>query len=437
MLATAGLVLAPAAVRAQAGAITVAAGGDAIVTRRLRGLVRPDVQALRTVFQDADVGFMNCEMTFRESEGHPAVTGACGDLNLTANPQIVPDLSWAGFNLTTLANNHALDYGHGGLQATLRHLHSAGLVVAGAGATLAAARAPRYVDTSSGRVGLVACASSFRAGSEASAGHAEVAGRPGLSPLRVRRRYELPADAFASLREAQRLLAPEAGQGDTDKLRFLGELFTPGATPAAIAEADADDTAAIVSQVARAAAEADVVLVTIHAHESGGSREEPAAFLRPFARACIDAGANAVLGHGPHVIRALEMYKGAPIFYSLGNLFFQAETISQIPQEIYDNCDIPTHAPSAFFQKVMGRMFEDDVYWEAVVPRLRFRERRLEALTVYPVDLHRQLPPTRRGTPGVAAAAVADRILARLQRLSRTSGTDLVVRDGVGEVVLS
>jgi hypothetical protein len=46
---------------------------------------------------------------------------------------------------------------------------------------------------------------------------------------------------------------------------------------------------------------------------------EPRGDLRRWARAVIDAGADAVIGHGPHVLRGIEFYRGRPIVYSLGN----------------------------------------------------------------------------------------------------------------------
>jgi poly-gamma-glutamate capsule biosynthesis protein CapA/YwtB (metallophosphatase superfamily) len=429
---------------AQGRTITVAAGGDAIITRPLAGLTQPEVVGLFELFKDADAGFFNCEMTLHDMEGYPAPTGACGDLNLNADPRLAADLRRAGFTLTTVANNHALDYGHGGLLATLRHLHAAGIVVAGAGMNLAQARAPRYLDTANGRVALIGCASTFREGSEASPSHADIPGRPGLSPLRVRRVYELPAERLASLRETQRVLPGSgAGAGASDgTVRFLGNTFREGRVARVVTTADEKDQHAIVEQVGRARAEADVVLVTIHAHESGASREQPADFLQPFARACIDAGAHGFLGHGPHVLRPLEMYRGLPIFYSLGNLYFQAETIWQIPQEIYDNCELERLSPSGFFEKVMPRSFDApgpnaDAIWEAIVPRMRFRAGRLEALTLHPVDLSRSLPPTQRGTAALASGAVADRILARQQKLSAAYGTVITLRGGVAEVQLS
>jgi poly-gamma-glutamate capsule biosynthesis protein CapA/YwtB (metallophosphatase superfamily) len=440
-IAAAGFVLGRRPLGASARTVSIAAGGDAIITRPLRGLAQPQIDSLIKIFQSADAAFFNCEMTFHDVEGYPAATGACGDLNLVANPKIASDLRWAGFNLTTIANNHTLDYGHGGLLATLRHLRNAGIVAAGAGENLAQARAPRYLDTANGRVALVGCASTFRVGSDASPGHAEIPGRPGLSPLRVRRVYELPPEQLATLRETQQLLQPAGvvGSVDASEFTFLGNTFRRASAPAVRIEADSRDQRAILEQVARARREADVVLVTIHAHESGRNREEPAAFLQPFARACIDAGAHAFLGHGPHVLRPIEMYRGLPIFYSLGNLYFQAETLWQIPQEIYDTCELAGSSPASFFEKVMPRGFDApgtdaDVIWEAVVPHIRYTGGRLESLTLHPVDLFRSLPPTQRGTAGLATGVVAERILSRQQKLSASWGTTMTIRDGVAEV---
>jgi poly-gamma-glutamate capsule biosynthesis protein CapA/YwtB (metallophosphatase superfamily) len=90
------------------------------------------------------------------------------------------------------------------------------------------------------------------------------------------------------------------------------------------------DVEAAAQLVRSAAAKADVVVVNMHAGAEGTSH----AHVRPgaesylgerrgdpvaFAHAVIDAGADLVIGHGPHVLRALEWYRGRLIAYSLGN----------------------------------------------------------------------------------------------------------------------
>ncbi len=90
------------------------------------------------------------------------------------------------------------------------------------------------------------------------------------------------------------------------------------------------DVAAAKRLVRKAARTADVVVVTMHAGAEGSDRQH----VRPgtetflgenrgdperFAHAVVDAGADLVVGHGPHVLRGMEWYRGRLIAYSLGN----------------------------------------------------------------------------------------------------------------------
>ena len=88
-----------------------------------------------------------------------------------------------------------------------------------------------------------------------------------------------------------------------------------------------DNSSAVVDSVRKLA---DVLLVTFHGGREGADAQhvdtvpeflgrEPRGDLRLWAHAVIDAGADAVIGHGPHVLRGIEFYRGKPIAYSLGN----------------------------------------------------------------------------------------------------------------------
>ena len=90
---------------------------------------------------------------------------------------------------------------------------------------------------------------------------------------------------------------------------------------------DIERSAAVVDSVRRLA---DVLVVTFHGGSEGMQAlhvsetaeslgTEPRGELRRWARAVIDAGADAVIGHGPHVLRGIEFYRNKPIVYSLGN----------------------------------------------------------------------------------------------------------------------
>ena len=74
--------------------------------------------------------------------------------------------------------------------------------------------------------------------------------------------------------------------------------------------------------VKNAAGLADYTIVTIHAHEGGKDRFLPADFLVTFARAMVDAGADLFVGHGPHVLRGIELYKGQADHVQPRRLYF-------------------------------------------------------------------------------------------------------------------
>jgi poly-gamma-glutamate capsule biosynthesis protein CapA/YwtB (metallophosphatase superfamily) len=93
---------------------------------------------------------------------------------------------------------------------------------------------------------------------------------------------------------------------------------------------DLRDLAEAARLVAEAKREADLVVVSMHGGAEGADRQhvppgredflgEDRGDLRRFARTVVEAGADLVLGHGPHVVRGLEVVKGRLVAYSLGN----------------------------------------------------------------------------------------------------------------------
>ena len=81
---------------------------------------------------------------------------------------------------------------------------------------------------------------------------------------------------------------------------------------------DTSDEREITEHIRAARAAAEVVVVSIHSHEPDNRTDEPADFVRAFAHRAIDAGASLVVGHGPHRVRGVEVYKDSAILYSLG-----------------------------------------------------------------------------------------------------------------------
>ena len=103
-------------------------------------------------------------------------------------------------------------------------------------------------------------------------------------------------------------------------LAYLGLLppLIPESPRAPCLSMAAEDT--IRREVKAALPQVDVLIVSLHAGQEGDPL--PTAHQRMFAHAAIDAGADLVLGHHPHVVQPLETYKGKPICYSLGNFVF-------------------------------------------------------------------------------------------------------------------
>ena len=417
---------------------SMALTGDSIITRRLSVYSEPPFLQLFEIIRRADAAFTNLEMLFHDYEPYPMHQS--GGTYMRAEPALVRDLTWAGFDMVSRANNHTGDYGVDGMRITTRHVAEAGLVQAGVGESLEQAREAKFLETPNGRVALVAVASTFPDHSRASSSRGDMPARPGLNPLRFSTTYALPSERLEALRETARSLrfnVTPAGE----PFRVLGARFVPGDTPAVVTAPDEADVKAIAAVVRNASRLADYTIVSIHAHERGETNFVPADFLVTFAHAMIDAGATVFVGHGPHVLRGIELYKGRPVFYSLGDFIFQNETLLRLPSDNYDTYDLGAEAHVADFNDARydfdrrGFPAQREI-WEAVVAVPRWREGRLDELTLHPISLGFGRPPAERGRPSLAQGDAARKIIDDVTRLSKPFGTTVVFDNGVGRVQL-
>jgi poly-gamma-glutamate capsule biosynthesis protein CapA/YwtB (metallophosphatase superfamily) len=174
---------------------------------------------------------------------------------------------------------------------------------------------------------------------------------------------------------------------------------------------------------------ADLVLVSLHAHEQLGSKDIPAEFIPAFAREMIDSGADLVVGHGPHLLRGLELYKRKPIFYSLGNFIGQNELVAKIPADGYERFRAePDLTPGQVYQKrTQGDQAgfpADRRYWESVMPTLAYDGGELRSIELTPISLGWKDARHRRGRPRLAGAEEGRAILDRFAELSHPFGTE-------------
>jgi poly-gamma-glutamate synthesis protein (capsule biosynthesis protein) len=458
-MAPAGQTPAPPA-PAQSGAavsastFSMALTGDSIITRRLSPYNEPEYVKMLGLIRGADAAFTNLEMLFHDYETY--AMNASGGTYMRADPALAKELAWAGFDLVSRANNHTGDFAVDAMRLTTRYVREAGLVQAGVGESLNEAREPGFLEAARGRVALIACASTFPDHSRAGRSRGDMPARPGLNPLRFTTTYVTTAEGLARLREGM-TAAGIGGRGGGGRgrggaagaatppqsLSIFGERVVVGDTPGVRTTPNKQDLDEIGAAVKSASKFADYTIVTIHAHEGGGAgggRTAPAEFLVTFARAMIDAGADVFVGHGPHVLRGIEIYKGKPIFYSLGDFIFQNDTLQRFPSENYESANLgPGALPGDFNDSRYGaddsRGFPADrLIWESVVAMPRFKGKQLVDIALHPISLGFQKPRTERGRPVLANAELGKKILDDLVRLSEPYGTKIQIKGGVGYV---
>ena len=437
---------------AESGDLTLVAAGDAMITRRLSVFREESFIGLADLFRAADVGYVNLEMLMHDYEYSP---GSTGGTFTASDPKNLEELKWAGVNLVSCANNHSYDYGEGGVLTNLSHLKTSGIVYAGTGRNLSEARAPGYLDTAAGRVALISVSSTFSEAGRALDQRPDLKGRPGLNALRHTTTYTVDRPAFDDLRRVGDLLGLEAKKEidrnfkypgavpeDTDTLfHLLDNKFALGEEFQVNTEPNEEDVEGNLRWIGEARRMADWVLVSLHCHETGDTREDPPQFLTAFARACIDAGADAFIGHGPHVTRGIEIYNGRPIFYSLGNYIFQNDTVRWQPSYNYDLLKLGHDSTPADFydarsEKDARGFPSESTYWESFVVRCEYKSGELRGLRLLPVDLGHGRPRSQRGRPVLAGPEVGEKVLQRIQCLSEPFGTAIEIEDGVGVVRL-
>jgi poly-gamma-glutamate synthesis protein (capsule biosynthesis protein) len=350
------------------------------------------------------------------------------------------------------------------MMATIGHLDRAGIAHAGTGANLAEARAPGYMETSNGRVGLVSATATYRPWNAASAQRPDMPGRPGINPLTTSTTYRVDARAFTELQRMSERLGfqkdkerarghfyseAEVPRDGAEEIEFQGARYVLGKSFGVTSSIEESDAVPNLRAISEARRQADWVIYSLHYHDFGGKSltqaktrtelEDPADYVRDIACRAIDAGADIFVGHGPHIPLGIEIYKGKPIIYSVGSFIFQNETVRFFPDEAYRRFGLgPDAAPGDFLDaRTDGGKKGHPAhrgFWENVAVKCSFTKGALTELTVYPVDMGFGRPRPQRGRPVLASGAVAKRILSRMARLSKGFGVDLWITKNIGVI---
>jgi poly-gamma-glutamate synthesis protein (capsule biosynthesis protein) len=382
------------------------------------------------------VAFTNLETLFHDYETFPMHES--GGTYMRAQPSLLKEFSWAGFNMVSRANNHAGDYGVRGMRLTTKYVLQAGLVHAGVGDSLREAREAKFLETAKARVALVSCASTFPDHCRAGKSLGDIPARPGLNPLRYSRTYIVTEDQFEAIKKTMQMLefrVPKEG----DEISLFRQRFKKGDTFQIQTEPnkqDLDEIAAVVNSASRLA---DYTIVSTHSHESDRNRYTPAKFIITFAHAMVDAGADVVLAHGPHVLRGIEIYEGKPIFYSLANFLFQNETLLRLPPENYERLNLEPDKHVADFNDTRYNLDKRGFpamaeCWESIIAVPQWRAKTLVGLKLYPITLGFGQSRQARGRPKLADHETSKKIIDDLKKYSEPFGTEIDFQDGVGIV---
>ncbi len=258
--------------------VWIGAVGDIMVQRGVQEiLIRQGEKGLRRVFQNTLPILQSQDLMIGNLEGAVTRRGAPvpKSYNFRFSPEVLPPLSDAGFDYFSITNNHCYDYGGQGFVDTLVHLKEHGLLTSGAGEDPASAYAPVKVTIKNTAVSVLSVGA-----------------------------YGREKNGFDGRRQAQ----------VTDNRP--GIIFSGPR---------------VLDTIQRTSNPNAIDVIVAHGGEEWTSK--PRADQKSFYRSCIDAGADIVFAHHPHVLQGMEAYGGGLIAYSLGNFIFPGMYVMQHAEE--------------------------------------------------------------------------------------------------------
>ena len=368
----------------------------------------------------AEVTIVNLETVIHSFEGHAQANS--GGTWMRSPPEIAWELAWAGVDMVCHANNHAFDYGPEGIMQTIGHVEAAGIVLSGSGADLLQARAPRHLTRKGRTVAHLAMASTFVSYGKASRPRGGMRGRPGINPLAVGHgaSVTLPPWAACMMKRLDQAMGRNVDRYRQPSFRRNGMNFSIGRSFSyrggpAVNESDEKGN---LQAIAEARANADIVVVSIHAHQQAG-------WFRQFAARAVEAGADVIVAHGPHSIRGIEIINGRPVFHGLGDFAYQADKVELQPSDAYDRFALGDEADVAQLRQAWSTISELSAKretFEGLAARVRFSGREPVSIELLPIDLRFADKGGNRGLPRLADGNTGRRLIGQVAELSKPMG---------------
>ena len=436
----------------------IACGDSLFSSRNLRNRLDPQLVEL---LLSADGVFTNAEFCTPNPETPPA---AGRGYMTSVRPSLLDEFASLNIRMLSFVNNHTGDYGWQGVLDTMKAAEDRNLIPCGLGRSLREARLPKFLYTPAGRVSVVATSSTRSEVFAASDAGAGVAARPGSNPLRWYRSYVLPEKEFEQLKRIDEMLGTRDSAREGIRIEtwepFAEGTFRFGSmyegalqiergerahVRTYVHEKDAEE---ILKSIRDASRRSDLTLFSLHTHEGIAENwyaQQPPEFIEKIARDAIDAGADAVIGHGAHFLRGVEIYKGRPIFYNLGSLLMEFEAgESIIAPEMYESYGYSIDSRPSDLHA--NRAKDRDGNFIGFNAERRFSENCLVqfdledgelSFSLIPVDLGMDREnPLQRGLPYPASPGAARQIAENLTKYSERYGTEFVYDETKDRIVL-
>jgi len=421
---------------------TVLSVGDAILLERFPDSY--DFNPIKEIVEKADARLFNLENVL--SDRRIYASSYCGGTWLLAKEDTLDDTLKFGFNGCSFANNHTMDFSYDGLFDTLNAAKKRNLPICGAGKDLEKAADYAVINTPHGKCALISVCATFDNAARAGYASDYLVGRPGLNPLRFSIEYHITPEHMKALKE---MSAGTHIDGRRNRSRMggytpmppegcfgFGEYnFRESEVEGKFSRVNKNDMARTENTIKKALEECETVIVNIHSHEiKHDTDDEPDDFLIEFCRKCIDSGASAVIGTGTHQLKAVEIYKEKPIFYSLGNFIFQSDMVFCMPDDFREKYNMP-HGLTAREQIAEraklgnGGLHNDVNNFRSLMPVMTFEDRKLTEIKLYPLrlDMH-------TGFPALADENETKIIYDYLCDRNRQFGTKIEIKNGYIEV---
>lgn len=409
----------------------------------------PGATALAQEIQTADVRLTNLETTVTEYDCYASAFS--GGTPMTAHPERLQDIKRYGFQACGCANNHAMDFSFNGLLSTMKHLDAAGLKRAGIGASLEEASSPATVETPKGKVAFFAQTAVYYGNDSGRAGHGHdgILPRPGVNGLRhideclvTRQQMDyLKQLAHDTMVNAEEELDAAFGYGKPDDGTFtFGTVkFRVADKAGKFSRCNETDMQRTETAIREAKKTHDYIVCSIHSHQFPAREEyEVDYYVEEFAHRCIDAGADGVVGTGNHLLKGIEIYKGKPIFYCLGNFLFHPEYVTKISADVVEGFGFPLELSG---EEVVRRrkaratapMETSIPVYQSMLPFWTMEEGKLTSIRLLPIELGIDQPKGLRGFP---SPAKPESIFDHLQMVCKPYGTTLKINGDHIEVIL-